>query len=283
MPDRDRRSSDIGTELSAARARKNLTLSDLSRRTKINSQTLQAIERNEFTRVPGGIFVRGYLRAYAREVGLDAEEIVARYVSQYDAPPPPATAAEPPRSEQAPGPRADQYLIDPDSERRQRIAWTAATIAVLVGGVFYSVWVARDFPLVIAQDRRAAAAASSPAPSAPADTASVPAPAEQPVATAGTVDAAAANTTAAALSLEVRPRGPCWISAFADGRQVLYRLMAADEHERVEARDEIVLRVGDGAVCAFSINGVQARPLAGAGEARTVRLTPQNYSQYVDR
>src|SRR5262245_39021118 len=81
---------EIGTELAQARMRRVLSLSDLSSRTKASVETLRAIERNEWQRLPGGIYTRGLLRAVAREVGCDADAIVAEYRARFETPAPPS-------------------------------------------------------------------------------------------------------------------------------------------------------------------------------------------------
>src|SRR5712671_6425587 len=75
---------DIGTGLRQAREARGITLAQLVISTKISPQNLRAIERNAFDLLPGGLFTRGFLRAYAREVGLDPEEIVRQYISEQE-------------------------------------------------------------------------------------------------------------------------------------------------------------------------------------------------------
>lgn len=58
-----------------------MSLVDLARRTKIPLHVLEAIERDAIDEVPGGLFIRGYLRAYAAEVGLDRERVVREFLS----------------------------------------------------------------------------------------------------------------------------------------------------------------------------------------------------------
>src|SRR5258707_8298173 len=86
---------DIGGDLRRARTAQHLTLAEITHRTKINGSLLRAIEDNRFDRVPPGLFTRGYLRAYAREVALDPETIVERYRAEFEAEPAPV---EPPSS-----------------------------------------------------------------------------------------------------------------------------------------------------------------------------------------
>jgi len=74
----------IGGELRQARKEAAVTLEDIVARTKIRLRFLQAIEADEFDRLPGGLVRRGHLRAYAHAVGLDPEQIVARYLSEQE-------------------------------------------------------------------------------------------------------------------------------------------------------------------------------------------------------
>jgi transcriptional regulator with XRE-family HTH domain len=75
---------EIGGDLRRARLARTQSIEDISRATKINSSLIRAIESDAFDRLPGGLFTRGFLRAYAREVGLDPDEIVARYRAEFE-------------------------------------------------------------------------------------------------------------------------------------------------------------------------------------------------------
>src|SRR5258706_9279268 len=85
---------DIGGDLRRARTAQHLTLAEITHRTKINGSLLRAIEDNRFDRVPSGLFTRSYLRAYAREVQLDPEFLVAQYRSEFETPAQPEPSAE---------------------------------------------------------------------------------------------------------------------------------------------------------------------------------------------
>jgi cytoskeletal protein RodZ len=71
---------DIGTRLRQAREERGKTLSDVAEATKISPLTLEALERNEFGRMPGGIFARAFVRSCAVEVGLDPDPIVQEFI-----------------------------------------------------------------------------------------------------------------------------------------------------------------------------------------------------------
>ena len=85
---------DLGTELRTARERAGFTLPELAARTRIPLKSLRAIEENDFASVPPGIFVRGFISAYAREVGLDPASAVAEFRAMTE---PAAPVAEEPR------------------------------------------------------------------------------------------------------------------------------------------------------------------------------------------
>ena len=67
----------MGAVLRDAREHRRLTLSDVSNCTNIPAHLLEAIERNAFDELPGGLLTRGHLRAFAREVKVDAERLIA--------------------------------------------------------------------------------------------------------------------------------------------------------------------------------------------------------------
>jgi cytoskeleton protein RodZ len=75
----------IGAQLQQAREQRGLTLAAMSERTKIRVPILQAIERDDFQQLPGGIISRGFLKVYAREVGLDADAIARRFAAEFEA------------------------------------------------------------------------------------------------------------------------------------------------------------------------------------------------------
>jgi cytoskeleton protein RodZ len=71
---------DLGNRLRRAREERGLTLKDIATRTKMSVMVLEALERNDFSRLPGGIFSRSFARAYAIEVGLEPEAVVEEFL-----------------------------------------------------------------------------------------------------------------------------------------------------------------------------------------------------------
>ena len=77
------RSVDFGTFLRQAREHRGVSLQDLAASTKISARVLESLERNDPSKLPGGIFSRAFVRAYAREVGLDPDVAVASFVTAF--------------------------------------------------------------------------------------------------------------------------------------------------------------------------------------------------------
>jgi len=253
-------------------------LSDLSRLTKITVGNLRAIESDQLGKLPGGVYTRGFLRAYAREVGCDPEDIVRRYRAQVD-----ATGGEDAKAMDPTAPpisceagqlhAADSDAMDRRNARRQTLL---ATTALLLGGLLY---VSMHFD--IRRPRKdippAAFAGLPAAPAAPAD---IPKPVE--VGTSGSSSrTATTDEQAEGLRLAIQPRAACWLSATADGKLVVYRLLNSGEQSEVDAHEDVVLRVGDAAAFAFTINGAAGRSLGSAGQPVTIHLTRQNYQEFL--
>src|SRR6202158_2452345 len=78
----------FGEKLKQEREKRKITLEQISVSTKIGTRMLQALEEDKFSQLPGGIFNKGFVRAYSRFVGLDEDQTVADYLqASGDAPP----------------------------------------------------------------------------------------------------------------------------------------------------------------------------------------------------
>src|SRR5438132_2101777 len=79
----NRPAGDFGTKLRAARERRGMSLRQIANATKISVSALEALERNDISRLPGGIFSRAFVRSYAVEVGLDPEATIQDFIEQF--------------------------------------------------------------------------------------------------------------------------------------------------------------------------------------------------------
>jgi len=259
----------IGGELRAARRARKRSIDDISRATKIAPSVLRALEKDDFAAVPGGLFTRGFLRAYAREVGLDGEDLVRRYRAEVE--PPPVTPSTP--TSQTVESHADELSADldapPAAGGHTNMIQIGVILVVAVG------YLASQRPV----KPSAGVVAPSEAPVAiradaiPPD----PGPADPvPVATSGS------TATAKSLTIDIHPTGPCWIEATVDGAHAVGRLMDAGSRETIDVKENLTLRVGDPAAFAFSINGVAGRSLGRPGVPATIRIDRANYESLLD-
>jgi transcriptional regulator with XRE-family HTH domain len=273
---------DVGATLQSAREGRGLSLDELANRTKINVRLLRALESNNLEALPNGIFMRGYLRAYAREVGLDPDALVESYVAQFE---PVGAAAKSSQQRADDAPPDDLVVVngygtfDPSAETGSEAGKAIAIALVSLAFVAYlSLGTSRD-PVV-------------PELTPPAD--AIPAAVHDdgiPVASRGNGDGAAVvpasnvsvpvATAGNTLQIEIHPTGPCWVEATVEGEKRVYRLMNAGERETLTVQGDLMLKVGDPSAFAFSINGRPGRLSGRPGQTLSVRIGPANVSEFL--
>lgn len=252
----EQRPSDVGARLREARERRGLTLQAVANATKISVAALTAVERNDVAHLPGGLYTRGHVRAYASEVGLNPDELAGQYLAQFGMPP-----GDAPRV-----PRGVEFEKRPIQVRAIALAVLVCGIGLLIYGLLVG---------------RSSGIPPEPAGADTAPTASAAEPSASTVPGTGVSPTALATTDRPALLLEVLPRGACWVSVRADGQIVIFRVMRRGERALVEARDTIVLNIGDAGAFAYRINGAPGRPLGRPGEVVTVSIREDTYKTFL--
>lgn len=235
-----------GIRLREAREQRGLTLRDISNVTKIPLKVLDTIESNDTARLPPAFFARAFVRAYAAEVGLESTQVLDDY---------PARAESQPET-------APLEAHNPDD-------WTdrglnqIPLLVLLSLGIYYGSF--KAFPSAAApspsDSPHLAVAATMGVPGGPPGPKSVPS------------DFAFVSD---GMQLRIHPSGTCLVSATADGRPVISRLVQPGENVLVEGHDEIVLRVGDAGACGYSINGLPGRQREHPGGEVTIRFRGEN-------
>jgi len=288
----DRAAGDFGSKLRDARERRGISLRQIANATKISISALEALERNDISRLPGGIFSRAFVRSYAVEVGLDPEATIQDFITQF-----------PHDSVTAGHPTSEQVEDNEALESNRRIASTLLrliAISVPIAGVVVYVGIAeRGAPSRAASEPVAvttpAPVAPTPpvtppaAPAPPASTASpapeIPRPAPpRSVATPPPASSAAPSVELAAtdrLRVGLSATRSCWVSATVDGQKVIQRLLQAGEQQTMEVHREILLIAGDAAALTMTLNGAAAKPLGRSGQVVTARFTPKNFKEYL--
>jgi hypothetical protein len=85
----------------------------------------------------------------------------------------------------------------------------------------------------------------------------------------------------AVLTITIEARTDCWVSPTVDGEKAPSALLPSGERRELRAMREILLTVGDGEGCAYTVNGRPGRPFGASGEVVTRRITLENYRSYV--
>jgi cytoskeletal protein RodZ len=273
----------FGERLKRERDQRNVSLEDVSLSTKISIRNLKALEEEKFQQLPGGVFNRGFVRAYARHLGLDEEEMVALYQN--------ATGDVPKQVESAREPgRVEIY------EGGSSFPWAAVRFGLFILALGLAMWLYRSqradrsgpapvlpssasssaaVPAPAATGGAASSAANTMAASPEARGESAALPAAPAVRAATSSESAApkqdATTTAAGnLVLKIAAREECWISIAADGQApVEYTLYGADE-KTVAAQKEITLRVGNAGAVDLFFDGKKMPPQGDFGEVKNL-------------
>src|SRR3954462_1532289 len=124
----ERTSTGFGGRLCDARERRRGSPRPISSATKISVGVLDALERNDISKLPGGIFGRAFVRSYAVEVGLDPEATIQDFVAQF---PDNAMIGRPVDHS------GDHPAVDGDRRSRGALVWLLALSVPIVIGVLY--------------------------------------------------------------------------------------------------------------------------------------------------
>jgi hypothetical protein len=79
----------------------------------------------------------------------------------------------------------------------------------------------------------------------------------------------------------IAPQADCWVSPTIDGRKMPSALVSSGQRRELRAAREIMVTVGDGGACVYTLNGAPGRPLGAPGAVVTRRITPENYRSYL--
>jgi len=265
----------FGDRLRREREMRGITLDEITESTKISRRHLEALEGEHFDQLPGGVFNKGFVRAYARFLGIDEDQAVADYS---------AASNEKPEPE-------DKFPLEiheePDRDlnpRRSNLPMAfavAALVGVLVG---YGFWMkSRPHSTEIAEAPRppASTPARNEAPSAPSLSSQVPtaAPAA-PVEHAAVTDppkqqqsepeAPAKEAAEKSFVIQVKAKEDSWVSIVADGKSVMQRVLPADKKKKIKAGKILILRTGNAGGIEVSFNGRSLGALGNENEPRTL-------------
>ena len=175
----------LGEELRRKREERGITLAEISESTRIGTRFLKAIETDNFSTLPGGIFTRSFIRAYAKQVGMNEDEAIALYQQQVtgptDEPQEEATGivqtfhAEPPPPKPAAPPEPKPRRFEPVTFRPTPTRTSWPTVVIGAGILLFVVIIV----LGIVKQLNRAGTESSSAPAPVAQKSEPPKPASQ--------------------------------------------------------------------------------------------------------
>lgn len=260
----------FGERMQREREMRGITLEEIAESTKIGSRALRALEQEDFEKLPGGIFNKGFVRAYARYLGIDEEQAVTDFMA----------------AEQAAQAKAEQALPQPLPPAKTATGIGPILFLVLglavIGGVagWRYVSARRPKPTVetvaipTAPSTAANNSQGAPTPAAqsqltPAETASPPRGAE----------VGSPSSSGEPFTVEIRARQPAWISVVADGVVLMEGTLGADEQKQFQAKARIILKTGNAGGVELSYNGRPVPALGADRQARTFVFTRQGLEE----
>lgn len=287
----------FGDRLKKQREQKSISLDDIALNTKIGTRMLRALEEEKFDQLPGGIFNKGFVRAYARHVGLDEEQTLSDYMAalgeaqQQALPAQPVTASKPPVIVDRP---SAPVLDPPEREQSAEIPWGLLALGLLLAALAFATW------SYYHRERRAETGSATPTaeqaspaesktagsaqqiPTAPSDSKSAP---TTPIPSTDKPGVQAAPLNQAALhgsaTQEVMPGAftillkgseddECWVSIVVDGQPPVEAILTAPQEKSIQANKEVVMKAGNIGALEVFFNGKSLGRLGDYGTVRTL-------------
>jgi len=263
----------FGERMRREREMRGVKLEEIAESTKIGKRNLVALEQERFDQLPGGIFNKGFVRAYAKYLGLDEEQAVNDFLAasaNYDQPaalqPPPTSWVKPP------------VMPSDDAIRRRNRFWVVLAAILLVGGfIAWFYWKSRPRISEDADQPQTTQAAIANNASAQADPpvittgnrANLPG---QPVANSSTTsvpNAAQTPIRKGVFTVKIQAKETSWVNVVSDGEQVMNVVIPAGEERTIRARQELVLKTGNSGGITVVHNGVPI-PVSGGERVKTL-------------
>jgi cytoskeletal protein RodZ len=250
MPETDANS--IGRVLRSERLRRGKALDVIAAETKICPAILDAIENDRFDSLPGGAYRRGFVRQYARALGLDEEDAVATFrVQHLDLP-----VALPP--------------VPPKEPLRHLRGPALLLLAALAVVGFYKVAQSENPERRHSIVDRAPKPVVQPSPEPARPQSQAAQPPAEPATNKPPESSVGAPVHAVFTMTE-----PVWISVSCDGKPTYTGTLLEKESRSFEASAAVTVLVGNAGGLTITLNGQPVGPLGAHGEIEFLELTPQ--------
>jgi cytoskeletal protein RodZ len=252
----------LGEQLSAARTKLGLTPAEVAARLRIRTSFVEALERERWAAVGAPVYVRGFLRNYARLLGLDPDEVVAQLPEEQNAQP--AQLADP----QAGG---DLSAASPSRVRTAKwYPWLLGSLTVLAAFLVVNVAIALFGSGRVLNNTAAVNPNATP---------SAPNFAQTSQGTSNTLQASAAAQSTSGVNLRLSLTQASWLSVTVDGKRVVYETLPAGTVREFHGDREISLRAGNAGGVIANFDGKDLGKLGTAGQVEDrvfAAKTPSN-------
>jgi cytoskeletal protein RodZ len=258
----------FGDRLRREREMRGITLEEITESTKISRRHLEALEGEHFDQLPGGVFNKGFVRAYARFLGIDEDQAVADYSAASNEQPEPEDKfpleihEEPKRG------------LNPRRSHLPLVFAIAALLGVLVGYAFWAKSRPHTNESVAGSTPHATPAATTIAPpvNTPVPAAEFASPAREAKAEPSSSQPvqAAPGKPVKVFVVQVKAKEDSWVSIVADGKSVMERVLTAEKNKKIKAGKTLILRTGNAGGIEVSFNGVSLGSLGNENEPRTL-------------
>ncbi|MGH9721971.1 MAG: helix-turn-helix domain-containing protein [Bryobacteraceae bacterium] len=298
----------IGDKLRHQRLQRGITLDTVASDTKIGARMLEAIEAEEFDRLPGGVFRKSFVLQYARYLGIDEEPILSdlKQRSGFDTAPSLPGEAEVNGTHESFGAEPEWRLpsLGKKSGAGSYVGSLLGFVAVILGcAAVYTWWqketrvageeMARHAPTLkpeaasppsaAPQTKRQDPAHGAPSPASPGSTsASTPgataaAPSASPSQPPSSAPAPGLPVSGQPVRVNLTAGEETWVQISSDGKRVFSNSLHANETKVVEAAEKVRVLVGNAGGLEVSLNGKPIGPIGPRGQVRVIELTPSGY------
>lgn len=266
----------FGERLKREREKRGMTLEDVSGVTKISVRNLRALEQETFGQMPGGIFNRGFVRSYAKHLGLDDEQVVADYMEAAGETVPAAVVPVGSPVVNAPVTQPES----PSADGQAQVPWAALVGLLVLGTLVLAFWSYHSHHKAPQTSPSATEASSSPVggaesslPGGSSDSLTNTATPQVPPVTAsgGPVSSGPA---ASGFDVSLRAHDEVWLSTAVDGQPPSESTLEDGQSVVVHASNRAILRVGNAAALDVAFNGQKVPVHAAEGQVRTLTFTP---------
>lgn len=246
----------IGDTLRAARRQQRRSLSDAAAETRVRESYLAALEQEEWSALGGDVYVKGFLRSYAKYLGLDGDPLVEAYRREHERPEEPAPLS----------PAAQPALPAPRAAPPAQALWIGGVALLLVLFVVIGLLNDGDETQLDGAAGPSPAAGAAPDPTASPEVAAVD-PDQEAVRSDEETGEGGAGEPFEALDVEVSlDGGESWMRVTVDGEVAAEGSQSEGETLSFRADELVEMRVGNASAVRLEVNGEDQGSLGDDGD-----------------